>query len=418
MGKFKKGICSKREVATHVHDSITFKECRRKWYLSSPFGRHLQKKAEFGVAEPLWLGSGFHFAMEDYFGYNRFGGLINAFEEYAKSFPPEECPDNVEEVIELGKGMLTTFQEWADEHKNWKVVWVDDKPLVEEAYSLVLEEASYYETPSQRYFWNAEKELWEGDYYHDYMTAEELQHFKFVEVVAHGKFDAIVEDENGGWWVADYKTAKAFDTAKLSRDPQISRYCWAAEQWLDHEIEGMLYIQVSKTVPKKPKIGKTGVSVDARQKVTYKAYREALLEYYHDMQYVPAKNIQFLNELASRIDEHGNEFVRIDWVPRLPEERLSHYEDMIAELRDSLNSHLRIYPNPTRDCSWKCPFKDICEAYNMKMPIEPLLDEYEVRNETMNDELPKWEQRMRARHPEIWPPKSEDELLYDILKED
>lgn len=248
-------------------------------------------------------------------------------------------------------------------------------------------------------------EHWESARTECWKSEEELidEGATYQEVVFHGKLDAIVEDQYGQWWILDYKTAKAFDTGKLALDPQISKYCWAAEQSLDHEIAGMLYLQVSKNPPKAPKITTKGISTDKRQRTTHKIYRNALIEMYGDVKAAPAANISFLNDLVSEEDEHGNKFIRIDWVERNEEMKANTYRHIIEEARDMLHPKARIYINPTKDCSWDCPFKVMCTAMEEGADWQIYLEDYEVRNETMNSEYPTWEIRMFRKYPELFP---------------
>lgn len=416
--KISKGLCLQSETALHTHDSICFKRCRRKWFFSSPFSMHLQPKpAILGVNPHLWFGSGFHWAMEDFYGLRRFNSPVQAFMAYVEAFKPEELPDGYELLVETGIDMLTYFESWMEDHSKWKTVWVNGKPLVEVPFSLVLKEASYYEYKNEygsidRFFYVEETmsddsimDRWESASTGQWITEEELQKMGAVyqEVVYHGKLDSIVEDERGGWWILDYKTAKAFDTAKLSLDQQISRYCWAAEQSLDHEIEGMLYIQASKSPPRAPKMTQKGVSTDKRQRTTHKLYRQALIDVYGNVQAAPKEAVIFLNDLADKETENGNQFIRYDWVERNDEMKISTYRNIIAEARDMLHPHLRIYPNPTRDCTWDCPFKDMCLAMEEGADWKFYLDEFEIRNETMKSEYPTWEIRMFRKYPELFP---------------
>lgn len=389
----KKGLCDAREVAYHVHDSLTFKRCRRKWSFSSPFMRHLQPRADkIGVSPNLWFGSGFHFALEDYHGYHRFDTPVEAFKAYVDSFAPEELPVEVEDYITLGEQMLDYYTQWEATHSKWKTVWVDGAPLVEKQFSLVLDEVCYWQD-----------NVTGKRYYGEEVTEAIKSTCEYVEVVAHGTIDRVVEDEHGDWWVLDYKTAKAFNTAKLAMDTQISWYCWAAEQYLDHPIAGMLYIQCSKTPPKEPKITKTGVSTDKRQATTRELYKQSLINYYGELQAAPAKNIEFLNDLCEQETENGNRFIRYDWVERNETEKVNIYNRINTEIREFLFGDIALYPNPTMDCSWDCPFKDMCLAMECGADWTTYLDNYEQRQETMSQEIPTWEKRLYRKHQDKYP---------------
>src|SRR5688572_12675352 len=60
-------------------DRGTFKRCRRKWGLSS----HLQHNRVFNnQIQYFWFGSGGHYALEDYHGYNYYKHPAEAFRAY------------------------------------------------------------------------------------------------------------------------------------------------------------------------------------------------------------------------------------------------------------------------------------------------------------------------------------------------
>lgn len=375
METLRKGICSQTEVALHTHDRISFRRCRRKWQFSSPFRYHLKPRADrIGTNPHLWFGSGIHFALEDFHGYNKFGDPVKAFQAYCDAFELEELPEGAAELLELGQGMLDYYKQWEPAHAKWKTVWLDGKPLVEQKFSLVLEEVPY-----------------EVD-------------GKPVEVVYHGTFDRIVEDEQGDWWILDYKTAKSYDSSKLDLDTQISAYCWAAEQWYNRPIAGMIYLQMIKTVPKQPRITTKGVSTDKRQKTTRAIYKQALINYYGTVDKAPEAAISFLNDLAYEEDQFGDAFIKYDLVTRNEEAKLSAYRHIIDEGKEMTNKDLAIYPNPTRDCSWDCPFKSVCIAQEEGADWEYLLEtDYEVRPETMQDEIPMWQKRLFRKNRELFP---------------
>lgn len=411
MTQLRKGKCLQSEIALHTHDSLAFKRCRRKWFFSSPFQMHLQPKASIKGSNPnLWFGTGFHFALEDYHGYNRFGDPVKAFEAYVAAHEPEELPAEIDDLIELGHAMLEYYKEWEAEHCKWKTVYRDGVPLVEEKLSLVLEPLSHFvhegyiykafipsEGQDPLYKCEEEPDKW---YTYDEMIAYGAE---YKEIVFHGTIDRVVEDQNGLWWLLDYKTAKSVDTGKLALDPQISKYCWAAEQWLEHEIEGMVYVQCTKSPPKAPKMTSKGLSTDKRQKTTHNLYRRAIKEVYGDLNKAPNNVVDFLGELADRETENGNSFIRYDWVPRNEYSKEQTYLNILAEGREILDPNLSLYPNPTRDCAWDCSFRDMCLAMEEGADWKFYLDEFEKRPETMENEVKGWEKRLFRKHKDLYP---------------
>lgn len=362
-------LMSQPEVTIHTHDRITFKRCKRYWYLASPLGLNLEPTSAEKKLN-LWFGSGFHFAMEDYHGYRRFGYPEEAFEAYAAAFEPHELPYKAEESIELGMGMLAYYVKWLKRREEHKTVWLEGKPQVEVGFDLALSK-----------------------------VAEQFG----MPVYYHGTFDRIVEDPYSRWLVEDFKTAASIDTVKLSTDPQISAYLWAAPYYFQRPIVGMLYSQYAKSIPREPKVlVKGGFSKDKSQKTSHLIYREALIRQFGQ---VPKEYIDILNEFASQESVEGDAFIRKDTVLRTDYERAMterHIEaeacDMIAlalEVGDDLTSP-RLYPTPNRDCSWECPFRAVCIAMNEGADYEFLLeDSFRQRNRSAEGEEAPWRKRIR-----------------------
>lgn len=343
----------------HTHDRIRYKRCRRKWYLGSALGRYLVPKDQPANIH-LWLGTGFHFALEDYHGYNRFGDPVEALAAYYSAFRPDELPTDAEDSIALGMGMLAHYKNWLKQRNIYETLWLDGEPQVEVKIELEL---------------------------------TELSKLAGKPVIFRGTIDRVVVDAYGNWWVQDYKTAATIDTNKLATDPQIGNYVWAAEQHYQREIAGMVYTQFAKKVPRPPKILTNGtLSVDQRQKTTHGLYREALLQYYPDGKF-PSKYVEFLNKLAEAETPEGDEFIRSDEVARNLHAKESTYKHMCAEVREMIDPDLPIYPNPTRDCIWDCSeFRTICLAMDEGDDWEYLIEQFYQSKE---EEDESWQERIK-----------------------
>lgn len=363
-----KGIDKDRnEIAMHTHDRIAFKRCRRKWGFSSSFRAHLQPKEL--ESKHLWFGTGIHFAMEDYHGYNRFGDPVLAFDAYVKAFDTNALPIGAEELIPIGFDMLDYYTKWLKRRNTYRTLWLPNEegilvPQVEVQFSLELAELS------------------------------EIAEFS---VVYHGTIDKVVIDEDGKWWIVDYKTAAAIDVQKLATDPQISAYVWAAEQHYQHEIEGMLYLQMSKSPPQSPRILKNGsLSLAKDQRTTHAQFREALLKQFETPSQFPDKYVNYLNELAIQETIDGDRFIRWDRVRRNTAAKISTFESIVAEGKEMINPELYLYPNPTRDCIWDCSFRTVCLLMDEGGDWEAVLkEEFTERNETMKGEEESWRNRVK-----------------------
>lgn len=346
----------------HTHGILDFKRCRRKWYISSPFGMFKKPKQIKDLISPyLWQGSGFHFALEDYHGHNNFGCPIEALKAYVECHLDSERPVEWESILENSIDMLNIYKEWHENMKidhEYKTAYIGGKPAVELNFALELENIRFNDLP----------------------------------VYFGGTIDRLVQDKEGKYWILDYKTAKVFDTSKLPLDTQITAYCWAAEQYLDIPIEGMIYLQVHKSPPKPPKVIKTGISTDKKMRTTYKLYKQALLDMYGSLDGVPDKNLEYLNELST----HGYEmFVNQSYVKRNTYNKHTFYNQILAIAADMTNENLPLYPSPTKDCSWDCSFRELCIAMEHGDDINFHLDMLEQREESLDDVEPTWKLRLQ-----------------------
>lgn len=322
-------------VALHTHDRISFKRCRRKWDFSSPLRQHLA--ATFESKGPLWFGTGMHYALEDYHGWQKYHSPLHAFQAYYNAFAKtdklrEQLPFEHEEFLELACDMLSYYVDhWEPKRHDYETLWIDGVPQVEVEFSVELPELST-------------------------MVGK--------RVVYQGKLDRVVVDEHGRLFIEDYKNVTQFDIGKLETDPQISAYCFAAEQHYGMEFEGMLYTQFKKTAPKPPKILKGGeLSVDKRQSTTHALVKAALVELgFGPGVPMPAKYIDFLNDLAEQESFEGDRFIRRDIVRRNQFSKSHEYLNIVMEGCEMLTPSLPIYPNPTRDCAWDCQFRSVCLA--------------------------------------------------------
>lgn len=343
----------------HTSDRIGFKRCRRKWALQSPLRLHLTRKE--GSKSALWFGTGFHFALEDFHGYNHFHGKPQAaFQAYSKAFRHEDLPHDYESLVDLGINMLEHYLRWLRHRQQYQTYWIDGVPQVEVRFSIPL------------------PELFDAE------SGETPVHY-------HGTFDRVVIDEEERLWILDYKTAAQIDTSKLETDPQVTSYLWAAEQLYDKPVEGVIYMQHAKSFPQYPKITKRGVSTDKRQKTNHALYREVLEAEYGSLQKSPAACIDMLNLLAEQEDIDSDRYIKRDLVRRNDVFRAMEAEKIIAEGYDMLNPNLPIYPNPTRDCSWDCDFRSVCLAMDDGSDWEQmLLDGYEEKGEEIE-----WRHRIK-----------------------
>lgn len=436
-------------------DRRVFRRCLRKWGYYSSIKMNLQRK---GTEQNInfWFGSGIHFAMEDYHGWNHFGDPRRAFKAYYDAFDSDTLPENAPMMYDLGIGMLNYYLEWYPRHNKeygLETIWFNDKmevvpagtegahPAVEQQFFLNLGIVVVVDKQTEQILceYDIDMESTESSTFPQIMrtqgfnfdnpeTPEEQIFYRdavdsswieveLVPMYYHGTFDRLVVDRLGRWWILDYKTAKGADTNKLATDDQISAYLWAAEQWFGHPIYGFIYLQLTKDVPHPPKRLKNGeMSVDKKQKTTYALAREEIIKEYGSVAKAPNKYVEFLNILAEKEMPEGDRFIRWDFVTRTQNQKIATYNNIMGEVRIMINPNLYLFPNPTRDCIWDCPLRDICLAYDDARYDEveyTLQSEYEYRPRGEDGNQDEWREKI------VWPanalpPVDENEFKLDL----
>lgn len=346
-----------RVAVVRTTDRIMFKRCRRRWGWQSHMRQNLGPKQN---AAPLWLGSGFHFALEDFHGYNRFGHPKAAFDAYvmATKKKSSRLPEDWRELTELGQAMLEYYaDDWLIGREPLETYWFNGKPQVEVSIKV--------DVPAD---------------------PEMLKRYGIDRVVYSLTLDRVSIDEVGNLWIVEYKTAKQFGTTHFTVDPQVSAYCWAASHVYDRPVVGVIYQQHKKELPKFPEPMASGrLSVNKSQRTTHRLYRKALINQYGDIQRAPADNVNYLNWLAAQDSPDADMYIRRDRVERNVHSHQSEGTKILLELEDMLNPDLPLYPNPTRDCSFMCPFLSACVSiddgsdweYELQLMMETRDAEYD-----------------------------------------
>ena len=303
--------------------------CRRKWYFSGALHRNLMPLGEPIAA--LWFGTGFHFSLEDFHGYNRFGDPRKAFTAYINAHREGELPPEWPELIDLADQMLGYYLDhWLPRRNDLETLWIDGVPQVEVRWEVPV--------PGTR-------------------------------VTATGTFDRVARDPWGRLVLVDYKTYKRQDSEKLEMDRQVSTYLWAANQ-LYGEVLGLYHYQFTKAKPEYPReIRGGGFSQDRSQSVTYALYHAALIEKYFT---VPQSYVAFLNYLTQQETPDGDMLIRRTLATRSPVFLAHHALAISAQYGEMSDPNLPIYPAPGYNCKF-CPFRQPCLATDLEADAEFLL---------------------------------------------
>ena len=384
-------------IPIHASDISAYKRCRRYWEWSSPTRTNLRRKVDiFGLDPKLWFGSGFHYALEQYynpalqrdpvetfstwFQLQWYGGVLTEDElDLTYDIRPELLPDGTyhtkglvdllpspdeDEFMayrELGIGMATFFKEWAKRHDvGFELVAAESK------FSIPLG----FESKDRR--------------------EDSPNYGKMLEVHARGKRDAIVfryDVERYG--ILEHKTAANIGEdyfRKLDKDPQVTTYLWASQleaqlndlPWKN--LTDVFYRAYRKTAPSPPTPLKSGMP--SLNRTTESTTAEMFSQYIKDndlvLWYEENPKAQEYYEYLLR---EGEELFIIEEIVRRNRYEIEnqgiHYR-MIAE--EMLNDP-SIYPNPTGD--WLClgcQFRPPCIAADDGSDWQGMLDDGYERN--------------------------------------
>jgi hypothetical protein len=340
-----------RPVAViRTSDSILFKRCRRAW----GWGSHLRGNlGSRNAASPLWLGSGFHFALEDFHGPNYYGHPIVALQAYAMATHKwkgrSALPGNWMDDLDLGKRMLTYY---ADH-------WLRNRP------------------PLETFIYNGEPQTEVNFRIQIPADPGMLEEYGYSNAIYSGTLDRVIIDDDGVLWICEYKTAKAIQTSHYETDPQVTRYCWAATLlYPGYRVGGVIYQQHRKTLPDEPRTLANGkLSTAKTQSTDYFFYRKAIINQYGSIEGAPGSVVDCLNHFARLEEPEHNAYVRRDKLYRNEHQTQAEGEKILLEVVDMLNPELPLYPNPTRECGF-CTFKGPCIAFDDGCDWEQELEAY------------------------------------------
>lgn len=375
-------------IEIHTSDRQTYKRCRRRFQWGSTLRDNLVKLGPEN--KNFFLGTGFHFALEDYFGYRRFDHPALAFAAYFDAQESDDLPDEAEEQLELATGMLTYYvEDWLPQWPEpYETLWVpnsqtgQDEPQVEVEVAIDITDELF-----------------------NYGLYNGMPEMGWLDEVLGGRtvvyvttYDRVVIDKHDRVYPVDYKTAAQFDELNLQTNPQAGAYDWSAAWFytpLGFTVEGMVWQQHKKAVPEPPKlvnVGKKneGLSLDLRQHTTFRLYQRAVKAHHKGL--IPAQYSEMLGALANSQDDYGDRFVRRDILRRNSHQREMEQEKILAEVLEMLDPGLPLYPNFTKDCSWDCPFKSPCLAKDDGMDFEHTLNEDYTQWQGYKDD---WRKRVK-----------------------
>lgn len=364
------GVLSDRVAYIRTSDRIAFRRCRRKFDWNYVHRGNLTKDEARG---PLWFGTLFHYAMEDYHGHRYFDTPSDAFQAAVlacRRTRDFRLPNDWEELLELGEGMCGYYQEWLRHRDPLVTLEIGGVPQVEVNFQIPLE-----------------------------VDQDLLARAGFDRCVYTGTIDRVVLDDEGRIWPVDYKTAKTIQDSHLDTDPQISAYMWAASKIYNLPVAGFIYQQHRKVVGHEPAFlaGSKSFSVAKNQVTTHALYKNALEKLYGTVEKAPNVNVQFLNWLAGQEDQRRDYFIQRDFIERNEAQIANEGIKILMEAYELLDPDLPMYPNPTRDCSWDCDFQMACIALDSNLDWT---HELEVTTTAREEDDKTWRNQLQDLYPQ------------------
>jgi hypothetical protein len=336
------------KLIIRTSDRGQFRKCRELWNFTSKI--RLNWEWVPGI-DPLDFGIAVHKGMEVYYDPERwnderliveaeahlaFMAVMNDWKRrLIKSDNWEARKATWNEHKELGTGMLNHYFMWAPRH-DLKDDWEPIKTEIEFEVPIPV--------PDTIDHLRWEFSAIDGNLYQRVMP-EGSDEYVMIPVVYQGRIDLIIRNKRTGkYWIVDHKTAAQFgQTEHLELDPQCGSYCWAIQKILGINVDGVIYQELRKKVPKEPTVLQSGeLSQNKAQGTTAELYEKAIL----DGGYNPEPYAAFVQTLR----ESQQEYFRRLTVHRSQRELEILEHNICLEAIDMLNDP-SIYPNPSR---WNC----------------------------------------------------------------
>lgn len=322
-----------RTMVISNSDRVAFRKCRRAW----DWGSHLRRGLRTPVQRsPLWFGSGFHYALEDFHGPKFYPSLESAWDDYVqattKQFGQDNLPMEHAALGDLAHAMFFYYRDiWleAGGRPKLKTLKVNGVPQVE----VPLE----FEVP---------------------VAPKLLKKAGFDRAVCRFIADRIVEDEFGLLWMVDYKALARFpNIGALELDPQITQYLLGVQLLYNRPFGGLIYQSHLKAACNtarelKPKKGQTrgDISCAANQGTCHTLYRMALIDRYGDVTLASDEQQELLRELRNKESEHADAFIRRDWMTRNQRVIANEAKNIVLDAEEMLDTP-RIYHAPSDRCT-------------------------------------------------------------------
>jgi hypothetical protein len=396
----------------HTSERQSFRGCRRRWHWVFQEFYYPQT-----TAKPLEFGVAFHAAMEVLYEPTTWkwdrevvlGAAIKEFVDQCEGqkkkflassnaidFTNEEVETDYKDRVELGVGMLKYYAK-------------DVAPKYDAHMTPIRVEVEFI-VPIQNpdngeYLWctclrcqKTQIEFWAANGVTDHMLYEdggtwhyqlkgqepwERQSWQGLPVCLAGRIDLLAEDEHGGYWIVDWKTAARLargDVSGQDKDEflelndQIGSYVMALRRKLGLNVRGFIYVELKKAFPEPPtrnKVVRLGrsFSVNQNQAVDYDSYLKTVKE-----EDTAAYEAGLYDEHLAWLKEGGQNFHGRYQITKTDEELEELERLLYAEASDMVDPGLRIYPSAGRFNCGFCAFRQPCLERNRQGDYQYLLD--------------------------------------------
>lgn len=207
------------------------------------------------------------------------------------------------------------------------------------------------------------------------MSSKDTIFWKGLPVVYAGRLDALLEDENGDYWIIDWKTARSISTDDtfLELDDQISSYVWALRLGLKLPVKGFIYHEQRKGFPEPPqrlKVIRKGCSfsVSKSQTTDYETFLRTV-----ETQDSAAYRAGYYDEFLEYLKAEGILFFKRWQIVRTDDQLKMIGYDIGQEALDMIDSKTRIYPSPGKFGCQFCAFRQPCLGRRAGEDVEFLL---------------------------------------------
>ena len=376
----------------HTSERKAFRACRRRWHWV-----YNDMYAPLVTAEPLEFGVAFHAAMEVFYEPRtwtadleiRVDLALVAFrrkcEEHLKSYkklnadPDVTVLESYKTRVDLGLKMIRYYCERMTPHydKRWTPV------EVEVSFEVPLK---HPDTGEQ--LWCKCKRCWkryvkwndaldEKDSLKIKDRANAFSIWQGLPVTYGGRLDALFQDEQGRYWIVDWKTTSRMldedaEASFLQLDDQIVSYLWALSQY-GIECSGFVYVEIKKAFPAPPELltrkykGKM-YSTNVQNLTTYEMALRTFRELDSD-----AWQMGLYDDYLRWLQLDGPKFTQRHQIHKNQSEITNAGIAIANEALDMIGEP-RVYPQPGRwSCNW-CLFKQPCLGMNMGEDFQYTLD--------------------------------------------